>query len=172
MGQPGTEMLRNLPGVTQLINSRAGTQTSAELVQCAASTAQVRSRMKWRKEQYPDRGLLCGPLFLSLHLIYASLAHAAHCGSVGFFLHLRFNFISPGMFRNIKTEQNNISGLWLQGDLACFITFQPAGIFGYKRRLFDLVFTLKMSNFFFFLIFLLHVSIFLSSVTPHCEFFF
>ena len=38
-GSQGTEMLRNLPGVTQLINSRAGTRTSAELVQCAASTA-------------------------------------------------------------------------------------------------------------------------------------
>lgn len=49
----------------------------------------------------------------------------------------------------LRKERNNINGQWLEGNSACFITFQSAGIFGYKRRLFDFIFTLRgLSGFF------------------------
>lgn len=43
-----------------------------------------------------------------------------------FFLHLRLNFISLGMFRNIKKEQNNIKWPVAVGKLGLFHSFSAS----------------------------------------------
>lgn len=83
---------------------------------------------------------------MSANLIYESLAYRAHRGSVISFCNCGSTLFLQGCLETLKKERTNISSLWLQGNVAYFITFQPAGIFGYKWRLFDFVFTFQVGS--------------------------